>query len=156
MCSNCPQTVHFEWHFLAKALHGIRLAASIRVLELVCGSHWRCYWRSSEYPISVSPWRYVLSRLTGTFLTSPTDRTDDEAAFKKLVEEDAVNFRPLGEKIHSYVRRSGQRAKDPREIPVGKAKELPGEDEEGVVVYEVYHVSILVPHTWDHSRSMYR
>jgi hypothetical protein len=41
-------------------------------------------------------------------------------------------------------------------MPVGKAKELPGEDEEGVVVYEVYHVSILVPHTWDHSRFMYR
>jgi histone acetyltransferase 1 len=78
-----------------------------------------------------------------TVLTSPTDRTDDEAAFKKLVEEDAANFRPLGEKIHSYVRRSGQRVKDPREMPVGKAKELPSEDEEGTVVYEVYHASIL-------------
>jgi histone acetyltransferase 1 len=85
-----------------------------------------------------------------TILTSPADRSDDEAAFKKLVEEDAVNFRPLGEKIHSYVRRSGQRAKDPREMPVGKAKELPSEDGEDSVVYEVYHVGVLILHIEGH------
>lgn len=72
-----------------------------------------------------------------------SDRILDEAAFKKQVEEDAVNFKPLGEKIYSYVRRSGQRSKDPREIPVGKAKDSTAlnENEEGAIVYEVYHVS---------------
>ena len=60
----------------------------------------------------------------------------------KQVEEDAVNFKPMGTKIHSYVRKKGShKGKDPRERAIGKSKNAEvHEDEEGAITYEVYHV----------------
>jgi hypothetical protein len=59
----------------------------------------------------------------------------------KQVEEDAVNFKPMGKKIHSYVRKKGSyKGKDPRERAIGKSKQV-HEDDEDAITYEVYHVS---------------
>lgn len=68
----------------------------------------------------------------------PSDYTKSESAFATTVEEDATAFKPLGEKIASYVR--------PTVSGKGKGKANgaappPSEDDDGAVVYEVYHVS---------------
>ena len=65
----------------------------------------------------------------------------------KQVEEDAVNFKPMGEKIHSYIRKKGShKGKDPRERAIGKRRnEEVHEDDEGAITYEVYHVSSTSP-----------
>lgn len=66
----------------------------------------------------------------------PSDYTKSESAFDAIVEEDAKNFKPPGEKIASYVR--------PGVTGKGKGKANgappPSEDDDGAVVYEVYHV----------------
>ncbi|KAI0320300.1 histone acetyltransferase type B catalytic subunit [Amylostereum chailletii] len=62
----------------------------------------------------------------------------NEGEFLARVEEDAETFRPLGERIHSYTRLS------PTSSSKGKGVEtsLPEEDDD-VIVYEVWHVSKL-------------
>ena len=74
----------------------------------------------------------------------PIDRIKDEALFKKQVEEDAVTFKPMGEKIHSYVRKKGShKGKDPRDRVIGKSRqEEASEHDENAVTYEVYHVRV--------------
>ncbi|KAG9126419.1 histone acetyltransferase 1 [Ceratobasidium sp. 392] len=68
----------------------------------------------------------------------PPDYNKSFDTFKSVVEKDAVAFKPLGEKIHSYTRRAAGKGK-------GKGKEAGpvAEDDPDAVVYEVYHS------TWD-------
>lgn len=74
----------------------------------------------------------------------PADYTKSTFEFDRLVDTDATAFKPLGEKISSYVRAAAV------EKPKGKGKakangkavdhEMSGEDEKAVV-YEAYKVS---------------
>ncbi|PVF97834.1 acyl-CoA N-acyltransferase [Serendipita vermifera] len=96
---------------------------------------------------------HAKARLTGTAIDDPentlyqylpNDRIMDESTFKKQVEADAVSFRPMGEKIHSYVRRRGDgKLKDKRDRVVRKSndQETLTEEDENAVVYEVYHAN---------------
>jgi hypothetical protein len=76
-------------------------------------------------------------------LNTLTDRIKDEASFRKQVEEDAISFKPMGEKIHSYFRKRGSyKGKDPRDRAIRRnKKEEVHEDDEDAITYEVYHVS---------------
>jgi len=71
-------------------------------------------------------------------LRYPTDYETDEKTFLDIVERDAAEFRPLGNKIHSYQRvsSSGQG----KGKGVASAGDLDPERED-VIEYEVYHVS---------------
>lgn len=72
--------------------------------------------------------------------------------FNAQLEKDALEFRPMGEKIYSYARRVGSekfpgKSVDPRDIPISKRNGVAGDQERGLneddpdaVVYEVYHV----------------
>lgn len=66
----------------------------------------------------------------------------------KQVDEDAISFKPMGEKIHSYVRRKASlkgKGKDPRDRTIGSAfKDEISEDDPNAIVYEVYHVSLSI------------
>ncbi|CAE6422469.1 unnamed protein product [Rhizoctonia solani] len=68
----------------------------------------------------------------------PPDYSKSVESFQNMVEKDATTFRPLGEKIHTYVRRAASHGK-------GKSKEASpiSEDDPDAVVFEVYHS------TWD-------
>jgi histone acetyltransferase 1 len=81
----------------------------------------------------------------------PPDYTKSQSAFNKLVEDDAISFQPLGEKLGSYVRRAAS-AKGKGKKGKGKAKSNGGgvkdseeikEDDEDAVVFEMYKVSII-------------
>jgi len=75
-------------------------------------------------------------------LIRATDCMNDEIEFMKQVEEDAINFKPMGEKIHSYVRRRRtHKGKDPRDRAIERSKEEVREDDDGAITYEAYHVS---------------
>jgi len=63
-----------------------------------------------------------------------------ESEFLARVEEDAVSFRPLGEKIASYTRVAPNSATKGK----GAAVTLP-EDDPDAVVYEVWHVRTSTP-----------
>ena len=63
-----------------------------------------------------------------------------ESEFLARVEEDAVSFRPPGEKISSYTRAAPDSATKGK----GAAVTLP-EDDPDAVVYEVWHVRLLPP-----------
>jgi histone acetyltransferase 1 len=105
----------------------------------------------------------VLSSLTRnphlyTHLYVQIDRITHEEAFKKQVEADAISFRPMGEKIHSYIRRRGNgKSKDKREIVARKTVEQENlnEEDEDAVVYEVYHVCTLYSQM-SHAERMHR
>lgn len=67
----------------------------------------------------------------------PSDYTKSENAFQTTVEADAKTFKPLGEKIASYV--------PPAVNGKGKGKAngavpAPSDDDDAAVVFEVYHV----------------
>jgi histone acetyltransferase 1 len=67
-----------------------------------------------------------------------TDYDRNEASFLQRVEQDAISFKPLGDKIHSYKRTS------PSARGKGKKVILPENldpDSEDTVEYEVYRVS---------------
>ncbi|KAF5372875.1 hypothetical protein D9758_001551 [Tetrapyrgos nigripes] len=64
----------------------------------------------------------------------------DEEAFKAHVEEDATAFKPMGEKMYTYTRRSP--ASQGKGKGVSSALELDSESED-TLVFEVYHA------TWD-------
>ncbi|CAE6404436.1 unnamed protein product [Rhizoctonia solani] len=68
----------------------------------------------------------------------PPDYSKSAESFQSTVEKDAATFKPLGEKIHTYVRRATGHGK-------GKSKEIApiSEDDPDAIVFEVYHS------TWD-------
>ncbi|CAE6512502.1 unnamed protein product [Rhizoctonia solani] len=68
----------------------------------------------------------------------PPDYSKSAESFQNTVEKEATTFRPLGEKIHTYVRRAPGHGK-------GKSKEANpvSEDDADAIVFEVYHS------TWD-------
>ncbi|CAE6415522.1 unnamed protein product [Rhizoctonia solani] len=68
----------------------------------------------------------------------PPDYSKSAESFQSTVEKEATTFRPLGEKIHTYVRRAPGHGK-------GKSKEANpvSEDDPDAIVFEVYHS------TWD-------
>jgi histone acetyltransferase 1 len=74
----------------------------------------------------------------------PKDYTKSDRAFERLVEQDALEFRPMGEQVGSYARAAAE-AKGKGK---GKAKakgQSAGrrdakEDDEGAVIYEMYKV----------------
>jgi hypothetical protein len=77
---------------------------------------------------------HILRHLTGY--------ETDEKAFLYVVEREAIEFKPLGDKIYSYQRVSPSSR--------GKGKGVASESDldpqsEDVIEYEVYHVSICVP-----------
>ncbi|CCA72395.1 related to histone acetyltransferase subunit HAT1 [Serendipita indica DSM 11827] len=99
-------------------------------------------------------------RLTGKAIDDPEntiyqylsdDRLDSLERFAKEVERDATMFKPIGDKIDSYVRKRGDGKsanKDPREIAIGQLKRTDDdrtrqidEGDEDAVVYEVYHAN---------------
>lgn len=104
------------------------------------------------------------ARLTGTAIDDPEntlyqylpdDRITDEASFKKQVEEDAINFKPMGEKIHSYVRKKGGRkGKDPRDRVIKRPQAEINEDDPDAITYEVYHVNWSTPGFLEFHRRM--
>lgn len=59
-----------------------------------------------------------------------------EGEFIKRVEKDAISFKPFGEKIHTYKRKSA--------LGKGKGKAIVSSDDvqedDNVILYEVYHV----------------
>lgn len=59
-----------------------------------------------------------------------------EDEFLKRVEKDAISFKPFGEKIHTYKRKSA--------LGKGKGKAIVSSDDvqedDNVILYEVYHV----------------
>lgn len=69
----------------------------------------------------------------------PPDYTKSKVDFQKRVSDDAEAFKPLGEKIGSYVRPSaGRKGKGQGDTGMAAGKSL--EDNEDVVVYEMYKV----------------
>ncbi|KAF9265788.1 acyl-CoA N-acyltransferase [Marasmius fiardii PR-910] len=81
----------------------------------------------------------------------PEDIETDEKSFHKRVEEDALNFRPLGQLIHSYARPS------PKSKGKGKlnaTNNLLDPESEDAVVYEVYHARRDTPGFWEYHRRM--
>jgi histone acetyltransferase HAT1-like protein len=70
----------------------------------------------------------------------PDDYYRTESEFLARVEEDAVSFRPPGEKIASYIRI----APDSKKKSKGAVVTLP-EDDPDAIVYEVWHVRVLPP-----------
>lgn len=73
---------------------------------------------------------------------SPAERMIDyiksEETFLKQVEKDATKFKPMGEKIYSYVRRAGGKGKGKAGVP-----DTIDENDENAVVYEAYHVGLI-------------
>lgn len=77
------------------------------------------------------PWIHLLKHLTGY--------ETDEKTFQHIVERDATEFKPLGNKVHSYQRASPSfRGKGKG---VASATNLDPESED-VIEYEVYLVGI--------------
>ncbi len=70
----------------------------------------------------------------------PDDYYRTESEFLARVEEDAVSFRPPGEKVASYTRI----APDSKKKGKGTVVTLP-EDDPDTIVYEVWHVRFLSP-----------
>lgn len=71
-------------------------------------------------------------------LKYPAGYETDEKTFLDIVERDATEFKPLGEKIHSYQRVSP--SAQGKGKGVASATDLDPERED-VIEYEVYHVS---------------
>ena len=72
-------------------------------------------------------------------LKYPTGYETDEKVFQDIVEREATEFKPLGQKIYSYQRASpSSRGKGKR---IASATDLDPESED-VIEYEVYHVGI--------------
>lgn len=67
----------------------------------------------------------------------PPDYTKSEETFETLVEKDTESFRPLGERVGSYVRAA---AKGKGKAKANGAGVELKEDDEGAVVYEMYKV----------------
>lgn len=67
----------------------------------------------------------------------------DESEFNKRVSEDALSFKPPGERIHTYTRPS------PTAVGKGKGKDTASDpDSADVVEFEVYHVSTVSSRHW--------
>ncbi|KAH8114246.1 histone acetyltransferase type B catalytic subunit [Phellopilus nigrolimitatus] len=82
----------------------------------------------------------------------PADYYRKEEEFLARVEKDALSFKPLGEKIHSYKRKNASGGK-------GKAKALVSSDDldeesDGVVTFEVYHATFATPGFREYHRRM--
>ena len=58
--------------------------------------------------------------------------------FNARVEEDAIQFKPYGQKIASYKRSLSSKGKGKASVPEAELNE----DDEDVVTFEVYHVSV--------------
>lgn len=67
--------------------------------------------------------------------TSITDYIRDLDSFLSAVESDAISFKPMGTKIHSYARPS------PSSLSSGGASGSTLSSTDDVIEYEVYHVS---------------
>lgn len=83
----------------------------------------------------------------------PPDYTKSATTFADVVDADALDFRPVGEKLRSYIRPAA--AAKPKGKGKGKGKangaaalEELSEDSEGAVVFEVYKV--ICPHVVVH------
>ena len=93
--------------------------------------------------------------IEGTLYTFiPPDYTKSSYAFEEIVEKDALEFKPLGEKVGSYTRPSaahtvsatvrGKKGKGKGKVNGLRAKpeiSVLEEDSEDAVVYEMYKVS---------------
>ncbi|ELU44911.1 histone acetyltransferase type B catalytic subunit [Rhizoctonia solani AG-1 IA] len=66
----------------------------------------------------------------------PPDYSKSAESFQNTVEKEAATFKPLGDKIHTYVRRAAGHGK-------GKSRDTSpiSEDDPDAIVFEVYHVS---------------
>ncbi|KAG7086509.1 hypothetical protein E1B28_002462 [Marasmius oreades] len=81
----------------------------------------------------------------------PQDVETDEETFHKRVEEDALNFRPLGQLIHSYTRPSPKFKGKGKLAPTNVVLDPENED---AVVYEVYHTRRDTPGFWKYHQRM--
>ncbi|OCF74848.1 histone acetyltransferase type B catalytic subunit [Kwoniella mangroviensis CBS 8886] len=85
----------------------------------------------------------------------PPDYTKSEMDFSKLVEKDSSEFKPLGEKIGSYVRPAAPSSKSKGK---GKGKVSNGEelkeDDENAVVFEMYKATWNTPGFREYHRRM--
>ncbi|KAI4524036.1 acyl-CoA N-acyltransferase, partial [Schizophyllum commune Loenen D] len=73
----------------------------------------------------------------------------DESEFRKRVSEDALAFKPLGERIHTYTRPS------PTAVGKGKGKDTASDpDSAEVVEFEVYHATWSTPGFREYHRLM--
>jgi len=76
------------------------------------------------------------------FPKHPIGYETDEKTFLDIVERDATDFKPIGDRIYSYQRLSP--SSQGKGKGVASATDLDPESED-VVEYEVYHVSICFP-----------
>ncbi|WWC60146.1 histone acetyltransferase type B catalytic subunit [Kwoniella dejecticola CBS 10117] len=90
----------------------------------------------------------------------PPDYTKSELDFKRIVERDAETFKPLGEKIGSYVRSSAPAKGKSKGKGKAKGKEVQvdgnGEikEDEGAVVFEMYKSTWSTPGFREYHRRM--
>ena len=98
---------------------------------------WRPLYPNSYHQVrstSRLPWIRPLKYIAGY--------EKNEKTFQETVEREAIEFKPIGSKIHSYVRASPSSR--------GKGKEVASTihldpESEDVIEYEVYHVGICFP-----------
>ncbi|OCF58050.1 histone acetyltransferase type B catalytic subunit [Kwoniella mangroviensis CBS 10435] len=85
----------------------------------------------------------------------PPDYTKSEMDFSKLVEKDSSEFKPLGEKIGSYVRpaATSSKSKGKGKGKVSNGEELK-EDDENAVVFEMYKATWNTPGFREYHRRM--
>lgn len=122
----------------------LEASLSISMYNTPKGSHpppqWmmpREFWQSSFLQVCWTPSRTTVVDLNRV----PLGYYTDEAAFVKRVEEDATTFKPYGELIYSYSRPSPTKGKGKK----GKSVANGGDAAEDDALYEVYHVSLLLP-----------
>ncbi|OWZ72371.1 histone acetyltransferase type B catalytic subunit [Cryptococcus neoformans] len=83
----------------------------------------------------------------------PPDYTKSEVEFQKRVASDSETFEPLGEKIGSYAHPSaGRKGKGQRDSGMAAGEET--EDNEDVVVYEMYKATWSTPGFREYHRRM--
>lgn len=83
----------------------------------------------------------------------PPDYTKSEVEFQKRVASDSETFEPLGEKIGSYAHPSaGRKGKGQRDSGMAAGEEI--EDNEDVVVYEMYKATWSTPGFREYHRRM--
>lgn len=74
------------------------------------------------------------------FTYAKIEHYEDEKEFFLRVEKDAIDFKPLGDKIYSYQRSVATRKGKGK---ASESTETLDEDSNDVVVYEAYHVRLL-------------
>ncbi|WWC68781.1 histone acetyltransferase type B catalytic subunit [Kwoniella pini CBS 10737] len=87
----------------------------------------------------------------------PPDYTKSDLDFKRLVEKDAENFKPLGDKIGSYVRPPATTKGKSKGKAKAKGSQVEGEfkeDDEGAVVFEMYKSNWNTPGFREYHRRM--